>query len=80
MAEKESCDVCLAQGLDSHFLNGKKNVLRKNILYKVLVGKVATIKLCHVHDIELFHLGEKRFVMEHTELLRKLVNRDTTNG
>jgi len=78
MPEKDYCDVCLAQGLDSHFLNGKKHVLRKNILYKVLVGKAATVKLCHVHDIELFHLGEKRFVMEHVEMLRKLVNRDGT--
>ncbi|MEK6625993.1 MAG: hypothetical protein AABY86_13535 [Bdellovibrionota bacterium] len=76
MSEKEGCDVCLAQGLDSHFLNGKKHSLRRNILYKVLVGKSATIKLCHVHDIELFHLGEKRFVTEHVEMLRTLVNRE----
>lgn len=75
MSEKDECDVCAVRGLDSRFLNGNKTSLRKNHLYKVLVGKVATIKLCHIHDIELFHLGEKRFVMEHIELLRKLVGK-----
>ena len=66
------CDVCKLNGTDPKFLNGKKTTMRKSTLYRVLVGKIATVTLCHVHDIELFHLGEKRFVLEHVELLRQL--------
>jgi hypothetical protein len=68
------CDVCKIQGLDYKFLNGEKDSLHNNFLYKVLIGKTAKIKLCHIHDIELFHLGEKRFVLQHLELLRTLKN------
>lgn len=68
------CDVCKIRGLDYKFLNGKKDWLKQNFLYKVLVGKTAKVKLCHLHDIELFHMGEKRFVMQHIELLRVLKN------
>jgi len=74
-SDDETCDVCQIHGLDSKFLNGKKSKIRKNQLHKVLVGKVATVKLCHIHDIELFNLGEKRFVMEHLDLLRSLIGK-----
>ena len=56
------CDCCKVEGRDSEFLCGKTGSLRSANLYKVYVGRVASIKLCRLCDIQLFRAGESRFL------------------
>ena len=63
------CDVCESRGEDYKFLNGDKDMLREVHLYQVLIGKVVSITLCRVHDIELFKVGERRFLNIHPTVL-----------
>lgn len=69
------CEVCRAEGVDYLFKNGPKKFLTNNNLYKVFKNAVAPIKLCYVHTIELFHLGERRFLREHLIFARSLASR-----
>lgn len=69
------CEVCNFEGADSKFRNGPKNILTVNNLYKVFKNAVAPVKLCHIHSIELFHLGERRFLREHLTFARGLASR-----
>ncbi|MGZ3787386.1 MAG: hypothetical protein ACXVLQ_02620 [Bacteriovorax sp.] len=69
------CEVCHAEGEDYLFRNGPKKVLTTNNLYKVFKNAVAPIKLCHIHSIELFHMGERRFLKEHLRFSRSLALR-----
>jgi len=62
------CDVCKVMGQDYKFLCGRKARICRASLFQVLVGKVAELKLCYLHDIELFHLGERRFMMRHARI------------
>jgi len=56
------CDVCNSLGQDYKFLSGENRSLRDVHLYQIVAGKVVIIKLCYVHDIELFKVGERRFL------------------
>jgi hypothetical protein len=58
------CDVCGSEGIDWRFSSGDKK-LEKAYLYKVYVGQVAILKICHIHSIELFTKGERRFLRNH---------------
>jgi hypothetical protein len=69
------CEVCKSEGNDYLFKNGPKKVLTSNNLYKVFKNAVAPIKLCHIHSIELFHMGERRFLKEHLDFARSLARR-----
>jgi len=69
------CEVCKSEGKDYLFINGVKATLVTNHLYKVFKNAVAHIKLCHVHSIELFHLGELRFLREHLHFASSLATR-----
>jgi hypothetical protein len=69
------CEVCKAEGYDYLFKNGPRYVLTNNNLYKVFKNAVAPIKLCHVHSIELFHMGERRFLKEHISFARGVASR-----
>ena len=69
------CEVCKAEGEDTVFKNGNKNAIYKSSLYKVFKDSVADIKLCHVHSIELFTVGEIRFLKEHIVFARALAKR-----
>lgn len=60
----DMCDVCKAEGIDWRFANGNRK-LQKATLYKVFVGRVASVNVCHIHGIELFRLGERRFLQNH---------------
>ena len=64
------CDVCEAKGLDWKFTNGDKDKLERAKLFHVYRHKVSVVKLCHIHAIELFQLGEKRFLEYEIELCR----------
>lgn len=74
------CEVCRSEGFDYLFRNGPKKILFVNILYKVFKNAVAPIKLCHIHSIELFHLGERRFLREHLIFARTLASRTRTQS
>lgn len=66
------CEVCKTEGQDYLFKNGPTKILTINNLYKVFKHTVAPVKLCHVHTIELFHIGERRFLKEHLDFARTL--------
>lgn len=66
------CEVCKAEGIDYLFRNGPKTALVRDNLYKVFKKAVAPVKLCHIHSIELFHMGERRFLREHLNFARAL--------
>lgn len=67
------CDVCRTENLDWRFLNGpSKDKLQDAKLHTVYMGRVANIKLCHIHSIELFVLGEYLFLSRHHNLCQEL--------
>ena len=61
------CDVCQAEGKDSKFHNGNSRTETCR-LYRVYQGRDALIKLCRIHSIELFCIGESRFLAGHPGL------------
>ena len=65
------CDVCVTEGIDWKFKTGNKR-LQKAKLYKVYVNQVATVNVCHIHSIELFNIGERRFLNNHLPLAMKM--------
>jgi len=67
------CDVCASEGIDWKFVNGEnKSGLHQVKLYRVYKDKLAVVKLCRLHGIELFVLGENRFLSNHISLAREL--------
>ena len=66
------CDVCKAEGLDWTFHNGEKTALQTGRLYRVYVGQVAKVRLCQIHAVQLFNLGEMRFLRENLALAREV--------
>jgi hypothetical protein len=69
------CEICQSEGKNSIFLNGPKDVIMSCPLYKVYKGSVANVKLCYVHSIELFIMGERRFLREHLSFAKSLASR-----
>jgi hypothetical protein len=67
------CDVCNTEGVDWRFANGDKK-LQKAAFYKVYVGQVASVSICHIHGIELFSLGERRFLQNHLPMAMKMAS------
>jgi hypothetical protein len=65
------CDVCQQEGRDSRFHNGKRP-MQSCRLYRVYKSQVANIRLCHIHAIELFCIGESRFLESHPKLAIRL--------
>ncbi len=68
------CDVCSMKGIDTKFVNGKDVGPTVAKFYRVFVGHVAVAQLCRLHDIQLFELGESRFLQYNIELARKFQN------
>jgi len=64
--------VCKAEGRDWIFSNGTASQLSVAKLYRVYVGRTAKIKLCRLHDIQLFVIGEQRFLQEHLFLAKNM--------
>ena len=71
------CDVCKKNKIDYRFLNGKKSHLFPSQFYQIQVGKVSILRLCFLHDVELFHLGERRFLNQHKSVVPLLKSRLT---
>ena len=70
------CEVCRLEGHQSKVINGKKK-LKEAKLYRVYVGQWAKMALCHIHSIELFCIGETRFLLNHLKLAQDLgVNKE----
>ncbi|MBC7714398.1 MAG: hypothetical protein H7177_13720 [Rhizobacter sp.] len=69
------CDICQSEGKDPAFVNGPKDVISTQQLYKVYKNSVAPVRLCYIHSIELFMIGEKRFLKEHLSFARVLITR-----
>ena len=69
------CEICKCEGKDSRFLNGEKNYISTHNLYKVYKNSVAPIRLCYIHSLELFLIGESRFLKEHLSFARILAGR-----
>jgi hypothetical protein len=69
------CEVCTAEGENYLFKNGPRSNLIAGKLYKVFRDAVAPIKLCYIHSLELFSLGERRFLREHLTYARGLAGK-----
>ena len=69
------CEICNSEGKDYRFLNGKKDFITTQQLYKVFKNAVAPVRLCYLHSIELFMIGETRFLREHLSFARSLATR-----
>ena len=74
------CEICKLDGVNYLFKNGPKKNLTSNYLYKVFKDMVAPIKLCHVHSIELFHVGEKRFLSAHLNYAHAVATRSNNRS
>jgi len=75
--ELSMCDVCKKNKIDYRFLNGKKSALSPAQFYQVQVGKTSVLRLCYLHDIELFRVGERRFLSQHRSVIPLLKSRLT---
>lgn len=72
------CDVCKKDKRDYRFLNGsKKSFLVSSQFYQVQIGKVSVLRLCYSHDVELFKVGERRFINKHQSVVPLLKSRLT---
>lgn len=69
------CEICKSEGKDYRYLNGAKDFLTTQQLYKVYKNSVAPVRLCYLHGIELFMIGETRFLREHLMFARALATR-----
>lgn len=69
------CDVCRAENINTAKRCGKKGSVKTAKLYHAYVGRVVTIRLCHLHDIELFLKGEMRFLQNHLNFSASLAKR-----
>ncbi len=65
------CDCCKAEGRDPRFLCGD-TPFRSAHLYKVYMGRTASVKLCRLCDIELFKGGENRFLQKNIKFAQHL--------
>lgn len=59
------CRVCSLEGIDSEKRNGVKKGTSKERLYRVYQNRIAVVKLCYLHSIEFFLIGEQRFLQNH---------------
>lgn len=62
------CDVCDVEQIDTIKVNGDKKIY-KAVLYTVMPEDL-TVDLCKLHSIQLFIVGEERFLQKNTLLTR----------
>lgn len=74
------CDCCSAEGRDFLKRCGDGAKVRPARLYKVYVGRVASVKLCKLCDIELFRSGESRFLASNIRFAQNLVSSQASSG
>ena len=62
----EDCDCCKQEGRDWKFLCGEDAKLKEVKLYGVKRAKgIIKVSLCRLCEIELFRIGEGRFLKKH---------------
>ena len=67
------CDVCNALGIDYKFKNGPTHdQLYFDTLYRIYRDKLVKVKMCFLHDLELFRLGEKKFLENNLDFAREV--------
>jgi hypothetical protein len=66
------CEVCKAEGIDYRQRNGPRDIITIEHLYKVFRDSIAKVRMCYIHSIELFTLGERRFLKEHLPFAHSL--------
>lgn len=73
LGKRIMCDVCRYERVDYKFKNGeKKQNLYSRSLYNVFSGHLVKIKLCYLHDSELFLIGETRFATRYAGFIMDL--------
>lgn len=77
---RKMCDCCSAEGRDFNMRCGDGAKTRPARLYKVYVGRVASVKLCKLCDIELFRTGESRFLASNIRFAQNLVQSQSSAG
>ena len=66
------CDVCNVYGIDYKFRTANAPLCVEKF-YKVYENnKVATVKMCKLHSIEFFKVGEWRFLKANLDFARSL--------
>jgi len=66
------CVVCDLYHVDWRFKNGKFTKLVKVNLFRVFSKKVANLDLCRLHDLEIFKIGEVRFLANYMKLVEDI--------
>ena len=66
------CDVCNSENVDYKKKCGKKDRLFTNKFHMVYKNSIAQVKMCYLHDIEFFHVGESRFLRAHIPFAKAL--------
>jgi hypothetical protein len=74
------CDCCKAEGRNVRQRCGDGTQMRTARLYKVYVGRVASIKLCRLCDIQLFRGGESRFLEANIRFAQNLFSSKADSG
>jgi hypothetical protein len=74
------CEVCKSEGHDFVFRNGPKNSLYNLVLYKVFKNNIANIRVCYIHNLELFAVGEINFLKGHLTFARQLAKKSQRNS
>lgn len=69
------CEICQSEGKNYRFVNGSKDFLTTQQLYKVFKNTAAPVRLCYIHGIELFMIGEIRFLRQHLSFARSIATR-----
>ena len=64
------CHACLSKSQDWKFANGENTQLQKVKLFQIFKNGVSVVQLCHLHAIQLFQQGERRFLLNEQELCR----------
>lgn len=74
------CQVCKIEGVDWKFHNGDKRPLCRATFYRVYVGEVKAVSLCYLHSLELFTIGESRFLEAHPGLALEFSKKSTSSS
>lgn len=68
-----ACDVCRLYKLSDRHLNGAKVFYEYPRLYTYYQRHRARLTLCHYHSIDLFRMGERRFLESYLRLAEDLL-------
>lgn len=65
------CTVCKHYGLET----GQPEKLEQTKLFDE-GDRVVTVLLCRKHSVDLFKQGQKKFLLEHYQILNEVINSD----